>query len=135
MGWLPLYPFGYGLSYTNFEYSNIRLSKSEARANETVDVMFDVTNTGSCSGEEVAQLYIHDEYSSVLRPYKELAGFKRIQLDKCETKTVILTLGNQQLRVLNKNFKWVVEDGKFEVMVGNNSANILLTEEFNVLPQ
>jgi beta-glucosidase len=108
---------------------------SEIRADETVDVMFDVTNIGSCSGEEVAQLYIHDEYSSVLRPYKELAGFKRIQLDKGETKTVTLTLGNQQLRVLNKNFKWVVEDGKFEVMVGNNSANILLTDEFNVLPQ
>ena len=134
MDWLPLYPFGYGLSYTNFEYSNIRLSKSEITVDETVDVMFDVTNIGKCDGEEVAQLYIHDEYSSVLRPYKELAGFKRIQLNKGETKTVTLTLGYEQLRVLNKNFDWVVEDGKFEVMVGNNSANILLTAEFNVLP-
>jgi beta-glucosidase len=134
MDWLPLYPFGYGLSYTNFEYSNIRLSKSEIRADETVDVMFDVTNIGNCGGEEVAQLYIHDEYSSVLRPYKELAGFKRIHLDKGETKTVTLTIGYEQLRVMNKDFKWGVEEGKFEVMVGNNSANILLTEEFNILP-
>lgn len=134
MDWLPLYPFGYGLSYTNFEYSNISLSKSEIRADEEIDVMFDVTNIGSCKGEEVAQLYIHDEYSSVLRPYKELAGFKRIQLEKGETKRVVLTLGYEQLRVLNKNFKWTVEEGKFEVMVGNNSANILLTAEFNVLP-
>lgn len=133
MDWLPLYPFGYGLSYTNFEYSNIRLSKAEIKINETVDVMFDVTNAGDCHGEEVAQLYIHDEYSSVLRPYKELAGFKRIYLEKGERKTVILTLGYEQLRVLNKEFKWVVEEGKFEVMVGNNSANILLTGEFNVL--
>ncbi len=133
MDWLPLYPFGYGLSYTNFEYSNIRLSKAEININETVDVMFDVTNAGDCHGEEVAQLYIHDEYSSVLRPYKELAGFKRIYLEKGERKTVILTLGYEQLRVLNKEFKWVVEEGKFEVMVGNNSANILLTGEFNVL--
>ncbi len=134
MDWLPLYPFGYGLSYTNFEYSNIRLSKAEIKINETVDVMFDVTNVGDCHGEEVAQLYIHDEYSSVLRPYKELAGFKRIYLEKGERETVILTLGYEQLRVLNKEFKWVVEEGKFEVMVGNNSANILLTGEFNVLP-
>lgn len=133
MDWLPLYPFGYGLSYTNFEYSNIRLSKAEIKINETVDVMFDVTNAGDCHGEEVAQLYIHDEYSSVLRPYKELAGFKRIYLEKGERKTVILTLGYEQLRVLNKEIKWVVEEGKFEVMVGNNSANILLTGEFNVL--
>ncbi|BCJ98992.1 glycoside hydrolase family 3 protein [Anaerocolumna chitinilytica] len=132
MDWLPLYPFGYGLSYTNFKYSNIRLSKSEIKANETVEVLFDVTNIGDLDGEEVAQLYIHDEYSSVLRPYKELAGFKRIHLKKGETKTITLTLGNEQLRVLNKSFKWVVEEGKFEVMVGNNSANILLTAEFNV---
>lgn len=135
MDWLPLYPFGYGLSYTDFKYSNIRLSKAEIRADETVEVSFDVTNTGDCGGEEVAQLYIHDEYSSVLRPYKELAGFKRIYLDKGETKTVILTLGNEQLRLLNRNFEWVVEEGKFEVMVGNNSANILLTDEFTVLAQ
>lgn len=132
MDWLPLYPFGYGLSYTNFEYSNIKLSKSNIKADETVDVIFDVTNVGSCAGEEVAQLYIHDEYSSVLRPYKELAGFKRIFLDKGETKTVTLTLGYEQLRVLNKNFEWVVEPGKFEVMVGSHSANILLTAEFCV---
>lgn len=133
MDWLPLYPFGYGLSYTKFEYSNIRLSKSEIKVNDTIDVMFDITNTGNCAGEEVAQLYIHDEYSCVLRPYKELAGFKRIHLDKGETKTVTLTLGNEQLRVLNKNFEWIVEEGKFEVMVGNNSANILLTSEFNII--
>ncbi len=133
MDWLPLYPFGYGLSYTDFKYSNIRLSKSEIRADETIDVMFDVTNIGDWDGEEVAQLYIHDEYSSVLRPYKELAGFKRIHLNRGETKTVIITLRNEQLRVLDRNFKWVVEEGKFEVMVGNNSANILLTEEFNVI--
>lgn len=133
MDWLPLYPFGFGLSYTAFEYSNIRLSKKEITSDETVDVLFDVTNTGSCSGEEVAQLYIHDTYSCVVRPYKELAGFKRIHLNKGETKTVTLTLGYEQLRVLNKNFEWVVESGKFEVMVGNNSSNILLNTEFNVI--
>lgn len=132
MDWMPLYPFGYGLSYTNFEYSNLELSDEKIPSNGTIQVSFNVTNIGECGGEEVAQVYIHDTCSSVVRPYKELAGFKRIYLDKGETKKVSVELGYNQLRVLNPKFEWVVEPGKFEVMAGPNSANLPLKGEFYV---
>lgn len=132
MDWLPLLPFGYGLSYTTFKYSNLNISSKVIATNETVSVSFDVTNIGDCAGEEVAQLYIHDTYSSVVRPYKELAGFKRVHLNKGETKNVTLELGYEQLRLLNPDFEWIVEPGKFEVMVGPNSADFPLLGEFVV---
>lgn len=132
MDWNPLYPFGYGLSYTKFEYSNLKLSAEEIKADETVKVSIDVTNVGDCYGEDVPQLYIHDAVSSVVRPYKELAGFERVGLAPGETKTVTFELGERQLRVLNPDFKWVVEKGKFEVMVGPNAMDLPFTTQFRV---
>nr|WP_307989643.1 glycoside hydrolase family 3 N-terminal domain-containing protein [uncultured Niameybacter sp.] len=132
MDWNPLYPFGFGLSYTTFKYSNLKLSAKEIEASETMKVSIDVTNVGQCYGEDVPQLYIHDDVSSVVRPYKELAGFKRIGLAPGETKTVTFELGERQLRVLNPEFKWVVEKGSFEVMVGPNSADLPFTAKFRV---
>lgn len=132
MDWNPLYPFGFGLSYTSFEYSNLSLSSSSIAAHETIDISIDVTNTGKCYGEDVPQLYIHDKFSSVVRPYKELAAFDRIGLKPGETKKVTFTLGERQLRVLNPDFKWVVEKGEFEVMIGSHSADLPLKATFCV---
>ncbi|MFE0555077.1 glycoside hydrolase family 3 C-terminal domain-containing protein [Paenibacillus sp. NPDC058910] len=132
MDWLPLYPFGFGLSYTTFAYSDLDISAKEIAPDGEVNVSFNVTNTGAVAGEEVAQLYIRDEFSSTVRPCKELAGFKRIHLEKGETKRITLTLGYRQLRTLTRNYEWVVEPGKFEVMVGPNSDDAPLTGEFFV---
>lgn len=132
MDWNPLYPFGFGLSYTKFSYSNLRLSSDIIKAHETIEVSVDVTNIGGCYGEDVPQLYIHDTFSSVVRPYKELAGFERIGLAPGETKTITFTLGERQLRVLNPSYKWVVESGEFEVMVGPHSQDLPLTGTFRV---
>jgi beta-glucosidase len=132
MDWLPLFPFGFGLSYTTFKYSNLRFSAKTIKQSETIKVSFDVTNTGNISGEEVAQLYIHDTYSSVVRPYKELAGFKRVHLEAGETKTIEMELGYEQLRLLNQYYEWTLEPGKFEVMVGPDSMNLPLEGEFTV---
>lgn len=132
MDWNPLYPFGFGLSYTTFAYSNLRLSAEIIDPNETVEVYVDVTNTGNCYGEEVAQLYLHDKVSSVVRPYKELAGIARVGINPGETKTVTFELGERQLRVLNPDFEWVVEKGNFELMVGPNSVELPLTTMLQV---
>ena len=132
MDWNPLYPFGFGLSYTTFKYSNLELSTEEIQVSEVIKVSIDVTNVGNCYGEDVPQLYIHDSVSSVVRPYKELAGFERIGLAPGETKKVTFEQGERQLRVLNPEFKWVVEKGVFEVMVGPNSADLRLKAKFRV---
>ncbi|MHC1750666.1 MAG: glycoside hydrolase family 3 N-terminal domain-containing protein [Cellulosilyticaceae bacterium] len=127
MDWNPLYPFGYGLSYTTFEYSNLVLSNDRIAPGESVCVTIDVTNTGNCYGEDVPQLYIHDTFSSVIRPYKELAGFKKVGLSPGETKCVTFELGEKQLRLLNQDFEWVVEKGTFDVMIGHNAEEIVMT--------
>lgn len=132
MDWNPLYPFGYGLSYTTFEYSNFTLSADKINAHESIDISIDVTNTGKCYGEAVPQIYIHDKVSSVVRPYKELAGFERIGLNPSETKKVTFTLSERQLRVLNPHFEWLVEKGEFEVMVGSNSVDLPFSGAFFV---
>ncbi|MGL4737571.1 MAG: glycoside hydrolase family 3 N-terminal domain-containing protein [Cellulosilyticaceae bacterium] len=132
MDWNPLYPFGFGKSYTEFKYENLKLSSETIAQSETIKVSVDVTNVGSLYGEEVPQLYIHDTVSSVVRPYKELAGFERIGLQAGETKTVTFELGERQLRVLNPDFEWVVEKGQFEVMVGPNAIDLPLQTTFRV---
>ena len=88
IGYKPLYPFGYGLSYTQFEYANLHLSKDKIKAGDTIKVSVDVTNTGDMEAEEVVQLYIRDLAASITRPVKELKGFERIRLKPNETKTV-----------------------------------------------
>lgn len=129
----PLFPFGYGLSYTHFAYDNLQVSSGEINKDEKVNVTFDVTNDGTCAGEEVAQLYVRDCYSSVVRPFKELKGFKRIYLEPGEKKTLSFTLGPKELQILNQHFQWVVEPGQFNIMVGPDSENIKLIASFEVI--
>lgn len=119
----PLFPFGHGLSYTTFEYSNLKLSPVAIGPQGETEVSVDVKNTGPVAGSEVAQLYIRDEVSSVTRPVKELKGFERITLKPGETKTVRFTLAFQELSFLNEAMERVVEPGMFDVMVGTSSVS------------
>lgn len=113
----PLYPFGYGLSYSKFSYSNLQLPQ-KIMMNEPVQVSVDVTNTGDFDGDEVVQLYLKDEVASTPRPVRQLEGFERVHLKKGETKTIQFTLEPRQLSMINKNNKRVVEPGWFVVSVG-----------------
>lgn len=126
----PLFPFGHGLSYTTFGYSNLRFSSDTIGLSESIDVLVDVKNTGAVQGDEVVQLYLRDEYASVARPLKELKGFQRITLVPGETKTVRLTLTGDELMMLDKDMKWVVEPGSFNVMIGASSEDIRLQKVF-----
>lgn len=137
MDWNPLYPFGYGLTYTNFAYSDLQvegdgLTAEAVEKGAEVKVSFTVTNTGGRFGRETAQLYLRDMVSSTVKPRKELAGFQKIALDPGESSRVELKIGSRQMRTLNRNFEWHVEPGVFRVMVGDNSADILLTGEFEI---
>ena len=120
----PLYPFGYGLSYTSFNYGNIRIEKDKMNKNDYNKVSIDITNTGKYSGKEVVQLYIRDEFASITRPVKELKGFKKIKLNTGETKTVEFKIKPDMLSFLDINMKPVVEPGKFTVMIGGNSVDL-----------
>jgi beta-glucosidase len=117
----PLFPFGYGLSYTTFQYSNLKLSSSSIKANGTVTVSVDVKNSGNRKGAEVAQMYIRDDYSSVTRPVKELKGFKKIWLDPGQSQTVTFTVTPTSLSFYDKDMKWILEPGDFTIMVGTSS--------------
>jgi len=120
----PLYSFGYGLSYTKFQFGEVKLSKKKIKASETVEVSVEVQNVGERAGDEVVQLYIHDDYCSVMRPVMELRGFKRVNLQPGEKKTVVFTLGPDDLAFYNRDMKRVVEPGAFSIMVGNSSKNV-----------
>lgn len=133
MDWNPLFPFGFGLSYTTFTYSNLTLSQKELSTGDELTISVEIANTGSCDGEEVAQLYVRDCYTSVVRPLLELKGFERVSLKAGEGKMVVFHLGEEELRLLNKDYEWVVEKGEFEVMVGKNSEEILLRDHFFVI--
>lgn len=125
----PLYPFGYGLSYTTFTYSNLRVSKPAAKLGESVQVSVDVENTGHRTGEEVAQLYIHQRSGSASRPVRELKGFERFLLAPAEKKTVRFTLGKQELTYWSAASKsWVQDPATFDVWVGGDSTATLQTK-------
>lgn len=128
----PLYSFGHGLSYTDFEYSNLQISPSVILPGGEVKVTLDVKNTGEREGKEVVQLYIKDEVSCVTTPLKQLRGFEKINLEPGEVKSVSFTLKPEDLALLNRDMKWVVEHGKFNVMVGSSSSDIRLEGSFNV---
>jgi beta-glucosidase len=117
----PLFPFGFGLSYTTFQYSNLKLSSPTMKKEDTVTVSVDVKNTGSRRGAEVVQMYIRDDYSSVPRPVKELKGFKKIWLDPGQSQEVTFTVNPELLAFYDTDMKWVVEPGDFTIMVGTSS--------------
>lgn len=121
----PLYPFGYGLSYSTFEYSNLTLSKTELDKSESLQVSIDVTNTSAVDGEEVVQLYIRDLVGSVTRPVKELKDFQKVLIRAGEKKTLSFTLDINDLSFFNASLQWVAEPGMFQVMVGGNSKETL----------
>lgn len=120
----PLYAFGYGLSYTNFALTNLRLTKRRIKPDGSTRVLIDVTNTGKREGTEVVQMYIRDLVSSVTRPVKELKGFRKVRLKPSETTTVALDITPDELSFYDRNMKYVVEPGEFEIMVGNSSRDV-----------
>ncbi len=118
----PLYPFGYGLSYTKFEYSNINISSTKMTAKDKITVSIDVKNTGNLDGKEVVQLYIRDLVGSVTRPVKELKGFEKVEIKKGETKTISFTITIEDLKFYNSDLNFVAEPGHFEVFIGTDST-------------
>lgn len=121
----PLYPFGYGLSYTTFAYDNLRLSATEMAPGDTIEVSVSVTNTGSVDGEEVVQLYVSDRIGSVTRPVKELKGFRKVAIPAGESVEVVFKLSDNDLKFHNINMEYVAEPGGFTVMVGGNSRDVI----------
>jgi beta-glucosidase len=119
----PLYPFGYGLSYTTFAFRNLRLARKKIRRDGATRVLVDVTNTGKRAGTEVVQLYVRDRVSSVTRPVKELKGFHKLLLQPGETRTVALDITPESLAFYDVNMNFVVEPGEFEIMVGPSSRD------------
>lgn len=129
-----LYPFGYGLSYTNFSYSNLKVTPSRQKTQGEFKITADITNTGKREGDEVVQLYIRDKVSSVITYDSQLRGFERISLKPGETKTVEFTLKPEDLTILDKNMNWSVEPGEFEFMIGASSEDIRLKQTVLVIP-
>jgi beta-glucosidase len=121
----PLYPFGFGLSYTSFKYSNLSLSQNKMNINESITVTVNVTNSGKYEGEEVVQLYIRDLVGSVTRPVKELKDFKKVLLKPGETKKVDFIITEEKLKFYDVNMNYVSEPGDFKVFVGTNSEDLL----------
>ncbi len=122
----PLYEFGFGLSYTTFQYDNLNITPASSGPGSRFNVAFDVQNTGSCEGAEIVQLYVNDRISSVSTPVKELKGFEKLLLKPGEKKSVSFTLGPEHLCLLDRNMKWTVEPGEFEIMIGASSKDIRL---------
>ena len=128
----PLYPLGYGLSYTQFQYSNLRASPGEIYNAGSAQVSVDVKNTGHRAGVETVQLYVHQRFTPVATPIKQLRGFDRIALEPGEKKTVKFTLGPEDLQLLNQEMRWVVVPGTFDLMVGRSSEDIVANATLKV---
>ena len=120
----PLYPFGYGLSYTTFDYSDIRLSKTLLKGNEKLTASVTLTNTGKLAGEEVVQLYIQDPVASVSRPVKELKNFKKVLLQPGEKKEISIDITTDDLMFYNGDLKYDWEPGDFNIYIGTNSRDV-----------
>jgi beta-glucosidase len=120
----PLFPFGFGLSYTTFKYSNIRLNRRTLRPGETIRVSVKLTNTGRVAGAEIVQLYLHKRVADVTRPVRELKGFQRIELPPGATRNVVFTLSGKDLMFLRRDMTWGTEPGTYEVFVGPNSRDL-----------
>ena len=128
----PRYPFGHGLSYTRFEYANLRVEPAVIAPDQTATVSVDVTNRGAVAGDEVVQLYVRDEVSSVARPYKLLRGFQRLRLQPGQTGTARMPLGPHELSFHGPDGEWIVEPGEFTVMIGRDAEHDLLTAPLTV---
>ncbi|HHS14126.1 MAG TPA: beta-glucosidase [bacterium] len=131
----PLFPFGYGLSYTDFAYSDMQFSDNEIMPGDSVCIRFKVTNTGTRAGDEVVQLYLRDELASVARPVRELKGFRRIHLQPGQTREIEFIIGPETLSMLDKNLEKVIEPGRFRIMIGASSKDIRLREILQVVDQ
>lgn len=126
----PLYPFGYGLSYTTFDYSNLLLSRKTIKNNESITVSVTIKNSGKSKGEEVVQLYLRDKVGSVVRPIIELKDFQKIALNPGESITIQFVIDNQKLSFYNNTLDFVSEPGDFDLMIGSSSADIRLKDSF-----
>jgi beta-glucosidase len=119
------FPFGYGLSYTTFSYSDLRTTATRFNDTEGITVSVDVTNTGKVAGKEVVQVYVHDRKSALVRPFKELKGFAKVALEPGETRTVSIPLDFRSFAYYHPAYKqWITEDGDFDILIGASSADI-----------
>jgi beta-glucosidase len=128
----PLFPFGFGLSYTTFQYSALAIEPAAIAPNDSAVVRCRVKNVGARAGDEVVQLYVRDLVASVARPVIQLQGFRRVRLAPGEEREVAFTLGPEQLRLLDRDGRWVVEPGTFRVLVGASSKDIRLRGDLTV---
>jgi beta-glucosidase len=129
----PLYPFGFGLSYTNFEFRNLHISSKQVDSHGQIEIRCDVANVGAVTGDEVVQLYFHDRESIITRPVKQLVGFKRVTLEPDASSTVTFIVKMSQLGFYNRAMQFVVEPGNMDVMIGNSSADVHLKGEFEIV--
>lgn len=129
----PKFPFGYGLSYTAFTYSDLKLSKNKIKNTETIEVSMTITNSGKMAGEEVVQLYLRDKVGSVVRPIMELKDFQKIKLNPGETKTIKFSIDKEKLSFYSAALEWGAEPGDFDVMIGSSSADIRLKSTFELI--
>ena len=130
----PLFPFGFGLSYTTFTYSRLAIEPDTIRPGDSAIVRCRVNNVGGVAGDEVVQLYLHDDLASVARPVLQLEGFQRVRLAPGEEQEVVFRLGPEQLRFLDRNLRWVVEPGTFRVLIGSSSRDLRLRGALTVRP-
>ena len=130
----PKYPFGYGMSYTSFQYSDLKIDKNQIKSGDSVQVSLTLTNTGKVAGEEIVQLYLRDKVASVVRPLKELKGFDKVGLAPGERKVIKFVINKDKLSFYNQKLEWVTEPGKFKVMIGASSDDIKLEQDIELLP-
>jgi beta-glucosidase len=128
----PLFCFGHGLSFTIFDYTGLTINPSEVKPGETVEISFEIRNSGLMAGDEVVQLYLRDEYASIPRPVKELKGFKRLHLKPGESRRITFHLDTRQLAYYDENLALMLESGQFTVMVGSSSDDLRLTGTINL---
>ena len=129
----PKYEFGYGLSYTSFQYSNLQLSQKSIRLNEKIEVNLVITNTGTYEGEEVIQLYLRDKVGSIVRPVKELKDFQKVKLAAGESRAIKFVINREKLSFYNQQLQWMAEPGDFELMIGASSRDIRLKDNFELI--
>ncbi|MDP3679279.1 MAG: beta-glucosidase BglX [Flavobacterium sp.] len=129
----PRFPFGFGLSYTTFEYSDLKLSKNKIKSTESIAVSLNVKNSGKVAGEEVVQLYLRDKVGSVVRPIIELKDFQKIKLNAGETKTIKFIIDKEKVSFYNAALQWIAEPGDFDLMIGSTSADIRLKTTFELV--